>query len=298
MMNTTTTQALCELVTQGSIEASATPASEIAGATRLLPFGTSVYVPSPANRPLTSKLDVIAALHKAGMEPVPHIAARKVRSRLELLNYLQNLARSFGVHRVLVVGGDALETAGPYPDSLSLLRDGVLQDAGIHEIGVTGYPEGHPRIPPDIMHADLQAKIKLAADSGMGIEIITQFSFVPQRISEYCSTLARWAPDIPVYVGIAGPTSAKRLLSYARYCGVSTSVQALRKLGIDAVNLVRRTDPDEQLQALAQYCEMRDHCNVMGIHVFSFGGLAASAQWLKERCRGSSSDMARASSVS
>ena len=50
------------------------------------------------------------------------------------------------VHRVLLLGGDEPKAKGPFADSLEILESGLLRDSGIREIGVAGYPEGHPRI--------------------------------------------------------------------------------------------------------------------------------------------------------
>ena len=36
--------------------------------------------------------------------------------------------------------------------------------------------------------------------------MVTQFCLSPQRVVEFCAGLARQWPDLPVYVGIAGPT--------------------------------------------------------------------------------------------
>jgi methylenetetrahydrofolate reductase (NADPH) len=244
-----------------------------------------VYVPSPQKKALASNLPLVEALHAAGMEAVPHIAARKVPSRAELKDYLTTVVEQYGVHRVLVVGGDVSEPAGPYADSAAVLSDDVLQETGINEIGIAGYPEGHPRIPPKILSADLDAKLKLARERNLGLEIITQFSFAPTRIVEYCAALSHRAPRVPVYVGMAGPTSTARLIRYARYCGVSSSVRALTDLGVKAVKLASHTDPEEQLTALAQYCSVRESCNVIGIHIFSFGGFEQSARWMRNHCR-------------
>ena len=280
-----TRDVISELVTNASIELSATPADQVSAAAALLPFGTSVYVPSPQKKELSSNLPLVEALHAAGMEAVPHIAARKVPSREALKDYLTTVVERYGVHRVLVIGGDVSEPVGPYADSAAILSDDVLQETGIHEIGIAGYPEGHPRIPPEIISADLDAKLKLAKERRLGLEIITQFSFAPTRIVEYCAALSHRAPGIPVYVGMAGPTSTARLIRYARYCGVSASVRALADLGIKAVKLVSHTDPEEQLTALAQYCAVRESCNVIGVHIFSFGGFEQSARWLRNHCR-------------
>jgi methylenetetrahydrofolate reductase (NADPH) len=277
--------AVSGLVTNGSIEISATPLERVESAAALLPYGTSVYVPSPAKRSLASNLPHIAALHQAGMEAVPHIAARKIASRDQLKKFLVTVVRDYGVHRVLVIGGDGDSAAGPYADSISLLRDEILAETGIHEVGVAGYPEGHPRIPLQAISDDLDEKVELANNLGMGLEVITQFSFAPMRIVEYCAALSHRAPRLPVYVGIAGPTSRAKLLRYAQYCGVSASVRALSELGLEAVKGVSHTNPDRQVTALAQYRTNRESCNVIGVHVFGFGGFERSARWMRNKVR-------------
>ena len=50
------------------------------------------------------------------------------------------------VRRLLVIGGD-VDAPGPLPDALSVIQKGRLREAGIEEIGIGAYPEGHPRIP-------------------------------------------------------------------------------------------------------------------------------------------------------
>jgi methylenetetrahydrofolate reductase (NADPH) len=280
-----TSDVITELVTNGSIELSNPDPAQIAAGARLLPYGTSVYVPSPAKKRLASTLEVLKSLHEAGLEAVPHVAARKLESRLELKDYLDRAVNEFGVHRVLVIGGDVAQAAGPYADGLSLLRDDVLVDAGIKEIGIAGYPEGHPRIPPAVIDQDLKAKLRLARDRNLGIEVVTQFSFAPTRISEYCAVLSREAPNVPVYVGIAGPTSTANLVRYASYCGVSSSLRALTDMGLKAAKRLAHTDPDKQIVALARHCGLRRTCNVIGVHTFSFGGFKESAEWMRRKCR-------------
>jgi methylenetetrahydrofolate reductase (NADPH) len=81
-------------------------------------------------------------------------------------------------------------------------------------------------------------------------------------------------------VGLAGPTNPVALLRFAQRCGVSASLRALRTQGMDAVRLVTHTDPADQLSAVARYCTAHAACNVVGIHLFTFGGVAASAEWM------------------
>jgi methylenetetrahydrofolate reductase (NADH) len=184
------------------------------------------------------------------------------------------------VRKALVLGGDEAEARGPYADGAALIRSGLLEDCGVREVGLPGYPEGHPRIPQMALEQAFGEKLALAAGHGLSAYVVTQFCFAPARILEYCASLARNAPGVPVYVGLAGPTSPVALLRYAQRCGVSASLRALRAQGLDAVRLVTRTDPAEQLAALARYCAAHAACNVVGVHLFSFGGVTATAAWM------------------
>lgn len=277
---------IAELVTNGSIELSTSDEAQVKEAADLLPVGMCAYVPSVSMQPLSGNLERVRLLHAAGFDVVPHLAARKIASRNELKAYLQQVVQDYGVHRVLVIGGDEPNAIGPFKDSAAILRDGILSDSGIDHVEIAGYPEGHPEIPLPALHADLEDKLSLASSQGLGADIVTQFSFAPARILEYCANIAHTHPDVPVYVGMVGPSNPAKLLHYARYCGVSASLRALGRLGFKATSLVMHTDPTEQLTALAHYCATRDSCNVIGVHIFSFGGFKKSAQWMRNMCRG------------
>lgn len=272
-----------ELVSGGSLEMGAHRPQDAGQIAALLPAGTPVYVNHLPRHRLLDTLPTLVAVREAGLEPVPHIAARRIRSSAELETFLKRAVRDAGVQKALVIGGDELEPLGPYADGCALIRQGLLAGAGLREIGIPGYPEGHPRVARAALERDFAARLSLLAAQGLGAYVLTQFSFAPARVIEYCAALARSAPSIPIYVGLAGPTNAIALLRYAQRCGVSASLRALRAQGLDAVRLVTHTDPGDQLAALARYCAAHADCNVVGVHLFTFGGVAASARWMNER---------------
>ena len=269
-----------DLVAAGSIEMGAHRPQDARAIAALLPAGTPVYVNHLPRHSLADALASLAAVREAGLEPVPHIAARRIASRAELEGFLARAVADAGVRKALILGGDESEARGPYGDGAALIRSGALSAAGLREIGLPGYPEGHPRIPLVELERDMAEKLSLAAAQSLGAYVVTQFSFAPARVIEYCSTLARSAPGVPVYVGLPGPTSPATLLRFAQRCGVSASLRALQAQGLNAVRLVTQTDPGEQLAHLARYCAVHASCNVVGVHVFSFGGVTAAASWM------------------
>ena len=274
---------VAELLAAGSLEILPRELHRAGEAGAILPKDTCVYIPSLPGLPLARTLEAVAAIRAAGLDPVPHVSARRILSRAEFSAFLKTAATAYGVHRVMLIGGDEPEPKGPFRDSLQILEEGVLAEAGIREIGVAGYPEGHPRISREELETAFRNKMRLAREQGLGLYVVTQFCFAPARVVEFCAHLARIAPAVMVYVGVAGPTDPVALARYAQRCGVSVSLRALRNLGTGIAKLVTHTDPGEQLLAVARYSAMREPSNVVGLHLFSFGGVVRTATWMRER---------------
>ena len=269
-----------DLIVNGSIEIRHVNPNAVQQGRELLPYGIRVYLRSLHDQDPVDSLDNIRMLSRTGFDPVPHIAARWVRSRNELRDFLAEAVRTCGVSRVLLIGGDIPEAMGPYADAGAVLEDGVLETTGIREIGFAAYPEGHTRIPKEILSGSLSDKLQQSDKRGFGSYIVTQFSFAPARIVDFCASMSRIHPETSIYVGIAGPTDTDNLTRYAKMCSVSASIRALTDQGFKAAKLISHTDPGAQLEAVTRYCAAREACNVTGIHVFSFGGFIKSSQWM------------------
>jgi methylenetetrahydrofolate reductase (NADPH) len=272
-----------ELLASASIEVAPSEHSNLWAVAEALPADSCVYVAAPGHRPLAETLETVAAVRRAGLDPVPHVVARRFASRTALRDFLAAAVGEHGAHRVMLIGGDAAQAAGPYADAVQLLQDGALARCGLREVGLAGYPEGHPRIAADALAYALARKLALAREQSLGAYVVTQFSFSPLRVNAYCAELGRQAPATPVYVGMAGPTDPLALMRYAQRCGVSASLRAMRTLGSGMVGLATHTDPQEQLMALAHHCEVAGGGNVTGIHLYGFGGALRTARWLRDR---------------
>ena len=273
---------MSELASASSMEISPRELHRLKEVGAHLPAGSCVYIPSLPGLPLSRTLDAIAAIRDAGLDPVPHVSARRILNRDEFREFLTKATKQYGVHRVLLIGGDEPRPKGPFVDSLQILEERLLADCGIREIGIGGYPEGHPRIPASAIEKALERKLELTAAQSIGVYVLTQFSFAPTRVVEYCAALSRQHPDLPVYVGIAGPTDPAALLRYAQRCGVSVSLRALRNLGTGIAQLVTNTDPRDHLVTVARYTRTREPSNVVGVHLYSFGGAVRTAAWMRD----------------
>jgi methylenetetrahydrofolate reductase (NADPH) len=203
-------------------------------------------------------------------------------SREELQAFLDLAVREAGVRKVLLIGGDIETPNGPYESAEDVLRSGILQHAGIAAVGIAAYPEPHPRIAESELERSLAAKVDLLGRSGLDPFVVTQFSLDPEQPVALCEQLEQRFPNLPLFVGIPGPTSVAKLLKYAKFCGVGASLRALRGLGLKASRIGDRATSDQQVSALAVYCIKHRQSTVRGVHLFSFGGFRESAEWIGE----------------
>lgn len=267
------------LIANASLEIGVNRPEDIGLVAAALPPGTQVFVPHLPRQGLSASLACAVALRAVGLAPVVHVAARRVGSRAEVAAFLDDAARRAGCARVLVIGGDAQTQEGPYADALALLDDNVLQDVGFRAVSFGAYPDGHPSIPAQAMDAALDAKIARASSAGLAPSIVTQFSFDTEKTVAFADWLARRHAGVPVDLGIAGPAGVKSLLKFAAICGVKASLRAIAKLGRDAMRLAGNVDPTPLYEALVA----RAPRNVRSVHVFSFGGTAVTAAWLRAK---------------
>ena len=262
-----------------SVEATKLTAAEIAAMAALVPRGTEVYITAVPSLTADELAAAAAGLRSAGLEPVVHIAARMVPSAKALDELLRRLSGEADLKRLLVIGGDT-EAAGPFPDALSVIRNGRLPERGIAEIGIGGYPEGHPRITPGRLEASLDEKIALATAQGLAVRIVSQFSFSGERIVAWLRQLRACGIRLPVKVGMVGPTSVPALIRFARRCGVSASLRGL--MTGTAAALVGHVGPDRIIAEIAAAEGLGD----VAAHYFSFGGCVETARYACDAAHG------------
>jgi methylenetetrahydrofolate reductase (NADPH) len=258
-----------------SLEATRPNAAEIAILADLLPPETPVYFSAVPSIQPHELITAAALLRKSGLEPVVHIAARRIRVAADLQNLLVSLRGEADVRRLLVIGGD-VDASGPFPDALAVIQKGRLREAGIEEIGIGAYPEGHHHIPAGRLEAALDEKIAAASAQGLRVHIVSQFSFSPERILAWLKQLRACGITKPVKIGMAGPTGVPALLRYAKRCGVAASLRGLMS-GATA-GLIGHVGPDRIIETLAAAGDLGDAAP----HYFSFGGMLETARYACE----------------
>jgi methylenetetrahydrofolate reductase (NADPH) len=270
--------AIAEFARGFSLEATRPTAGEVAALAGIAPPGTRVYLSAVPTRPPEEAIEHAARLHGRGFEPVPHVAVRLFASAMALDDFLARMTGKAGVKRLLVIAGDREQPAGEFRSAIELIDGGLLQRRGIVEIGIAGYPEGHPRISSQDLDRALADKIAAAEATGIRVHIVTQFCFDAGAILGWIGRLREFGLEHPVRIGLAGPTNLATLLRYAQRCGVQASAQGLARQAGLLRQLFAMSAPDGLVRALAQ-ARTEGHLGAIKPHFFSFGGLSRTARW-------------------
>jgi methylenetetrahydrofolate reductase (NADPH) len=261
-----------------SLEATRLDAADVAALQPVLLPGTAVYLTAVPGKAFAEQVAAAVRLRGAGFEPVPHLAVRNLASAAVLDEALARLAADAAVRRVLVIAGDRDRAAGPYNSAIEVIDSGLLQRHGIGEVGIAGYPQGHPRIAQDVLDRALAAKVEAAEQTGLAVHIVTQFAFDAPAVIGWVARLRDLGIEHPVRFGMAGPTSLATLLRYAQRCGVRASAQGLTRQAGLLKHLIGVSAPDGLIRPLAEACAGEALGQVMA-HFYSFGGAPATARW-------------------
>ena len=248
--------------------------------------GTTVYVAHTPKASLEQVVRVALKVQELGLRASPHIVARRLTSRDSLRAALRAM-RTGGIEQVLLVAGDVPEPLGGFSSTLEVLDSGCLEEAGMLRAGVCGHPEGNRAISAQALWDALDRKQAHARRSALQIHIVTQFSFDPEAICAWDRTLGERGIDLPVHVGIAGPTPLPKLIKFAMQCGVGASLRTVMK-NMGSMSKMSRlaTSPDEMLVGLVRGHAANSASRLRQPHFFAFGGTLATAQWLRKVLEG------------
>jgi methylenetetrahydrofolate reductase (NADPH) len=241
-----------------------------------VPPDVALTVTTTEAKGLGPTLDLAVRLSRHGYTAAPHLAARLVRDDAHLTDVVAQL-REAGVRSVFVIGGDAAEPAGTFPDALSLLRG--LDEIGhpFTTVGIGGYPEGHGHIPDDVVDKALEQKAPRAT------QVITQLCFDADTTVGWARSIQARGVVLPVRVGIPGAVSRQKLVRITAGLGLGQSARFLKKQqsmfwrfflpgGYSPDRLVRRLTPSFGDPGT----------NLAGFHVFTFNELEKTQTWRQE----------------
>lgn len=270
-----------KLLADCSLEVAGKDIDGLERASAVLPPGTRFYMAFVDGEDLAIRMRTARAIVRSGFVPVPVIAARRLGSEGMLRQHLAGLQAAGARERVVVVGGDPPQPRGPYPDALSVIASGALEQHGVQEVSVAGHPGGHPAVADAVLRRATAAKIAALQQRGLRAGVITQFGFDAAQVLAWLADLRDRGFTGPVRVGVPGPATVRTLLAAAAKCDVSVSASTAREYGFSLDFRAGTVAPDRFIAALAAGYDGRLHGEV-NLHFTTFGGVAATAEWISQ----------------
>jgi methylenetetrahydrofolate reductase (NADPH) len=251
------------------------PVKNVMSQAGFLPDGATVTVTTSPQKGMMATVDLALDLQQQGFEVIPHISARLTKDRVELRNLLDRLDQA-AIHRALIVGGDA-DPPGEFFDGLTILTAMEQMGHGLTEIGVPGYPEGHPTIGNDAIAKALEDKSPYAS------YITSQMCFDTIAIKKWVGELRAAGFGQGIYLGIPGVAELTKLISISMRIGVGASARFLAKNKALAGKLVRPGGfgPDRLIINLAS--DLADPiANIHGFHIYTFNRVDDTEEWRQD----------------
>jgi methylenetetrahydrofolate reductase (NADPH) len=144
-------------------------------------------------------------------------------------------------------------------------------------VGVTGYPQSHPRIDDDVTIQAMWDKRHHAT------YLVSNLCLDPATLRRWIARVRARGVTLPLFVGIAGPVDRTRLLRMAGKAGVTESARFLAghtdwllRLGTPA-----GYRPDRLLARVGG--TLADPASkVEGLHIFTFNQVRQTELWRRE----------------
>jgi methylenetetrahydrofolate reductase (NADPH) len=227
-------------------------------------------------RGMEATLRLAERLASHGYRVAPHLAARQFIDRNHVADVVDRL-RAAGVRSAFVIAGDSSSPRGAYPDAYSLLQAMRSVGHSFEDVGIAGYPEGHPGISPDALDLALKQKAPMAN------RIISQICFDAAATSAWASRIADFGVGLPVHVGVPGPVNRQKLVRISAGLGLGQSARFLSKQQslLWRLLLPGGYHPTRLAKRLGSAVS-RTTTNIEGLHIFTFNELAKTELWRRE----------------
>jgi len=241
-----------------------------------VPRELTVTVTASPARGLEPTLALATALAGHGYTAVPHVTARLVRDDAHLADIVARLTTA-GISDIFVPAGDADPPAGRFHSALELLEQLAEMGRPFARVGITGYPESHPKIGDDITVQSMWDKRRHAA------YLVSNLCFDPATLRRWITRVRARGVTLPLLVGLAGPVDRARLLRMATVAGVSESARFLAghtewflRLGVPG-----GYSPQRLLDRVSG--TLTDPASaVEGLHIFTFNQLRQTEEWRRQ----------------
>jgi len=241
-----------------------------------VPRDVVVTITASPSRGLEPTLALAERLAAEGYQVVPHLSARLVRDSAHLGEVVARMT-AIGVDDVFVPAGDADPPAGEFSSALDVLEYLVERGSPFKHVGITGYPETHPKIEDDITVQSMWDKRRHAT------YIVSNLCFDPGVLRQWIVRIRRRGVKLPLLVGLAGPVERTKLVQMATKIGVADSARFVAGHSSAFVRLSTpgAYQPERLLDRVGRTLAAPESL-VDGLHVFTFNQVRQAEQWRQE----------------
>ena len=241
-----------------------------------VPRDVVVTITASPSRGLEPTLALAERLAAEGYHVVPHLSARLVRDSAHLGEVVARMT-AIGVDDVFVPAGDADPPAGEFSSALDVLEYLVELGSPFKHVGITGYPETHPKIEDDITVQSMWDKRRHAT------YIVSNLCFDPGVLRQWIVRIRRRGVKLPLLVGLAGPVERTKLVQMATKIGVADSARFVAGHSSAFVRLSTpgAYQPERLLDRVGSTLAAPESL-VDGLHVFTFNQVRQAEQWRQE----------------
>lgn len=238
-----------------------------------VPRDVVITITASPTKGLEPTLGLAERLAAAGYQVVPHLSARLVRDSAHLGEVVARMT-AIGVEDVFVPAGDADPPAGEFTSALDVLEHLAELGHPFKQVGITGYPETHPKIEDDITVQAMWDKRRHAT------YIVSNLCFDPAVLRQWITRIRRRGVKLPLLLGLAGPVDRTKLIQMATKIGVADSA---RYVAGHSSALVRLSTPGayqpERLLDRVGSTLAAPESLVTGLHIFTFNQIGQTEQW-------------------
>ncbi len=239
--------------------------------------------------PSTNQLEIVEAckiVNNLGFRPVPHCPARTIGTKSSLEKYLKKIT-NIGVNKLLCIAGSSNNHAGlirdnlkdleSYKETMDVFTSGLLEEYGIEEINIAGFPEGNIDDPETDLN--VLKKCDWLNQKNIKSSIITQWTTDTKQTNQWIMDTKNMTSKIDpenfqIHLGIVGPVNLKRLIRFAEICGVQS------ELLIKQLETKNNYEPTEYLENLIPETILHEIVPFDNLHFFPFGGIERLSNWL------------------
>jgi methylenetetrahydrofolate reductase (NADPH) len=244
-----------------------------------VPREIGLTVTASPSRGTWATVELAERLAGHGFGVAPHLSARLIPDREQLAEILGRLCEA-GVRRAFVVAGDVEEPAGEFEGAVDLLRAMAEMGHDLDEVGITGYPESHPKISDE---ATIQAMFEKAP---YATHIISQICFDPEVTVDWAHNVWRRGVKLPIRVGMPGSVSRQKLVRISASIGIGQSARFLKtqRNWLLKMFLPGGYSPDRLIRGLKPGFADPDS-NIEGFHIYTFNEVEKTEAWRRQLLR-------------